>query len=523
MRALLRTSLAALATLAAVGCQDLELKNPNAPDATRALTNATAIEAIAGGTIRTFFNTYHGLDATGPLSTMAQSHTASWNNFNMNFYSSLDADGTRGTRGWQNDPALSGRTSVEWFWQGYYSAASSARDVLVAIRINNLAFDSTAAQRRAEAVAELMLGAALGQIALNYDKGYYLDENTNLLALQYIDRKALRDSAVKKLRNAATLANATAFNLPNGWTNGGGSYTNITVARLANTLAAMTLAYWPRDNGENAAINWALVDTLAAAGITDDFVIVGDGCDAFCPEMHSWTNDIFGIRVHTRVSNLLDPATQANPYPTDGNPQPNSTDARLGDGSFGPAATDNSDFPGDYGTVPKTANAGTDFAWSAYEAFFPSRGQYHQSNLTHIRYDLSGTQSPTSIYYGFGPVPLVMAAQNDLIRAEAIIRRGGALSTAAALINGTRVGRGNLSPATAGDGAAVLNQYLNYENEIELLSQGASVYYNRRRSVTGLLAGTPLEMPVPAKELGVKVEALYSFGGANPLKSPTPP
>ena len=47
VRALLRTTLAALATLAAVGCQDLEIKNPNAPDATRALSNPTAIEAIA--------------------------------------------------------------------------------------------------------------------------------------------------------------------------------------------------------------------------------------------------------------------------------------------------------------------------------------------------------------------------------------------------------------------------------------------------------------------------------------------
>ena len=41
--------------------------------------------------------------------------------------------------------------------------------------------------------------------------------------------------------------------------------------------------------------------------------------------------------------------------------------------------------------------------------------------------------------------------------------------------------------------------------------------------IGGLRAGTPHEMPVPAKELGVKSEALYTFGGAtNPLNSVKP-
>lgn len=517
MRTLTRKGIVALGALVALGCNSLDVTNPNAPDARRALSDPDAIESIAGGTLITFYNTYNGLSAVGPLTTQARSHTASWNNYNMNFYSSVDADGTRNTRSWQNNPAAAGRTSIEWYWEGFYSVASSAMDVLIAIRNNGLVIGDAARTARAEAVAELMLGATLGQIALNYDKGYFLDENADLGALAYIDRAALRDSAVLKLQSAAAIANANTFTVPDAWHGNGGDYTNTDIARLANTMAAMTLAYWPRTDAENASVNWSQVATLAAAGLTDDFVFVGDGCASICPEMQSWTNDIFGIRVHTRVANLLDPATQATPYPEGGNAQPNSPDRRLGDGSFGTL-----DMEGDYGTVAKTANAGTDFAWSAYEAFFASRGQYHQSSIGHIRWDASGTQSLDAIYFGYGPVPLIMAAQNDLIRAEALARQGTDLATAATLINNTRVTRGGLSAATAGEGAASLLDKILYENEIELLSQGASVFYVRRRVANGLLVGTPREMPVPAKELGVKNEALYTWGGSGPANSPTP-
>lgn len=517
MRTLTRKGIVALGALVALGCNSLDVTNPNAPDARRALSDPDAIESIAGGNLITFFNTYNGLQAVGPLTTQARSHTASWNNFNMNFYSSVDADGTRNTRSWQNNPAAAGRTSIEWYWEGYYSVASSAMDVLIAIRNNDLVIGNAARTARAEAVAELMLGASLGQIALNYDKGYFLDENADLGALAYMDRAELRDSAIVKLQSAAAIATANTFSIPDAWHGDGGDYTNMDIARLANTLAAMTLAYWPRTDAENSTVNWGQVATFAAAGLTNDFVFVGDGCASICPGMQSWTNDIFGIRVHTRVSNLLDPVTQATPYPSGGNPQPNSPDRRLGDGSFGTAAME-----GDYGTVARTANAGTDFAWSGYEAFFASRGQYHQSNLTHIRWDASGTQDLNSIYSAFGPVPLIMRAQNDLIRAEALARTNTNLATAATLINNTRVTRGGLSPATAGEGAASLLNKILYENEIELLSQGASTFYIRRRVANGLIVGTPREMPVPAKELGVKNEALYTWGGTGPANSPTP-
>jgi hypothetical protein len=149
---------------------------------------------------------------------------------------------------------------------------------------------------------------------------------------------------------------------------------------------------------------------------------------------------------------------------------------------------------------------------------------YHQSNIGHVRYDKSGEQSPNAIYGGFGVAPVISRHQNDLLWAEAELRRsGGNLTTAANLINNTRVDRGGLSAATAAEGQASLLQKLIYEQEIELLGLGSVSYYQRRRVPNGLLTGTPREMPVPAKELAVKNQAFYTFGGTGAANSPTPP
>lgn len=514
---------AAAGAILLAGCNSLDVENPNAPDANRALADPAAIEAVAGGTLRTWFNTWDGMEGGGPLVTMAQTYSASWNNYNMNFYSSIDADGTRNTRPYQNDLASAGRTTMIGYWEGYYSAISSANDVLKAIRKNNLVISNAANTKRAETIAQLMQGAGLMGIALNYDKGYVIDENSDLAALEYKTRKEVRDAAVAALERAATLAAASTFTTPSGWTNGT-SYTNVQIAQIARTMAAMTLAYYPRTATENDAVDWGKVAQLASQGISSgtafDFNFTGDGCNAWCHDMLYWFNAFDGGRVSTRVGALLDPVTQKHPYPAGGNPKPNSPDKRLGDGSFGP---DDADFAGYFGTNPKTAKAGTDFVYSREEIFRPDRGMYHQSNIGHIRYDKSGEQSPNGIYGGYGVAPIMTRHQNDLLWAEGELRRsGGNLATAAALINKSRVDRGGLSAATAGEGAASLVQKLIYEQEVELLGLGAVPYYQRRRVPNGLLTGTPREMPVPAKELGVKGQAFYTFGGTNPANSNAP-
>ena len=146
------------------------------------------------------------------LVTQAQTFSASWNNWNMNFYSSVDADGKRLTRPWQNDPAAAGRT-VDRSSVGQdvrddlgVRQTCSRRSASTSVVMNN-----AADTKRAEAIAELMLGASLSYIALNYDKGYIVDETVDVTTLQYSNRKQMRDAAIAKLQSAATIAGANTF------------------------------------------------------------------------------------------------------------------------------------------------------------------------------------------------------------------------------------------------------------------------------------------------------------------------
>lgn len=493
------------ALMALSGCVDLDVANPNAPDTERALSDGPSVAAVLAGTYRVWLNTTQGMESAGPLTTMADSYSASWNNFNMRIYSSHPRES------WQNTTASSAVTAIEHRWYGYYSALSSANDVLIAIRDREIEVNSPEETKMSEAGALLMQGMTLGYLALTYDRAFIAIETSDLASLELSDRAEVLTAALAKIDEAIAIAEANSFTTPTSWTNGI-SFTEDEFARLANSFAARLLAYYPRDAAENAAVDWARVASYASQGISSgtpfDFAFRGDGCISWCDELKLWSNDISTERMDTRVANLLDPATQQHPWPNpNGNPPPNSPDDRLGDGSFGGPAQQSP-----FGTIPATANAGTDYAWSSQAIFIPARGQYHQSNIGQIRYEYAGFTDLAGTGGGFGTVPQMLAAENDLLWAEGLIRSGGDLTLASNLINNTRVGRGGLPAVSAATGVPGLLAALQYEQDIELPGTDV-VFYNRRR-IDGLQPLTPRHMPIPAKELGVLQLELYTFGGA---------
>src|SRR5438445_12771794 len=119
-----------------------------------------------------------------------------------------------------------------------------------------------------------------------------------------------------------------------------------------------------------------------------------------------------------------------------------------------------------------------------------TRGSWHQSPLGQIRYDSlpgcgdnpQGSSSPGKLN-----APMVLAAENDLILAEALIRGPTPnLAQAAILINNTRVGRRGLTPSTG------TLADLQYEQDVELLGSNTAPYYNQRR-IDNLEPPTPHE------------------------------
>jgi len=141
----------------------------------------------------------------------------------------------------------------------------------------------------------------------------------------------------------------------------------------------------------------------------------------------------------------------------------------------------------------------------------PGRGIYMQSDWFHSRYLFTaGGQSGAYT----GNVPYLLAAESDLIRAEALIRSGGSLQTAADLINRTRVVRGQLTPVTAADGTDGLLNAISYERDVELTNtSGTTLYWRRAVTDQPIQPGTPCQIPIPAKELETLGLPIYTFGG----------
>ncbi|HEV8509095.1 MAG TPA: hypothetical protein VGQ48_01425 [Gemmatimonadales bacterium] len=526
--------IAGLVVVIAMAACDLNVGNPNAPDAPRAFSDPAGLEQLLSGAIRTWVETRENYFLMG-LNAQADNYTASWNNAAMRFYSSVGSD-CPSRCGWTNSstaPEAAGGPTVEAAWYGYHTVLSSANDVLGAVG-RGICFDDdcsvdSSKTYRAIALAKMLQGMALGGISMLYDSGFAVDETTDLSnprALPFASRAAVRDFALQKFNDAYAAAGNAVWNSDNDWFGlGGKTYSSVQIQQLIRTMQAELIALWPRNGAENAAADWASVVAYASQGVSSGtpydwsyFVDINAAeCGSFC--IKAWGNSVGTVRVDTRVAAML-ASNHADPWPDPGgNPCPTiSADRRVGDGSWGPE----DDFNG-YATTAATANAGTDFACSGVAPFNPARGQYHQSNLAHIRYNhLGGTgerlpegdpDCPLSAPCdGSGDDPLYTTQMNDLLWAEGLIRSGGDKNLAATLINNSRVGRGGLTGVSGADADTVLFDALHYEQEIEFMGQGTTPLFNRRRSGT-LIAGTPRQMPVPAKEMDVLLREVYTFGG----------
>ena len=120
----------------------------------------------------------------------------------------------------------------------------------------------------------------------------------------------------------------------------------------------------------------------------------------------------------------------------------------------------------------------------------------------------------------------------DMLMAEGLLRTGGSPQTIADLINKTRVTNGELNPATAADplGAstdgpshldgASLWAKMKYEKQWETMSTSSGIEFFDDRGWGDLVSGTPVQFPVPGKELETLGLQLYTFGGGGDSSAP---
>jgi len=483
----------------AAGCADLAVENKNSPTTEDVLSDPSDVESLVQGGFVSWWQAGTAL-YMGGVRVGADVYTSSYGNFDMR------NQGEEPRIPYNNSPtAGSGSKNVtERPWYSNYGVLADANDFLNVLNSQDgFVIPSTETgtsdedyTTMVEAAAYLLQGLTLGDIGLYFDQAFIFDENTDLSSLELVPYTDVLAAADAKLQLAKTTASGlSGVTLGDNYING---YNDMDMAtefvELVNSLRARYMVLGARNPAETDAVDWNSVKGLAEDGLTYDFSPEGD--DNFWynyimlftdAELGNW------IRVDQRIVNLMDPSQPAA-YPEDGTilGEASSDDARLE----------------------------SDFVYFASVPFPPDRGLWFFGNYSPDRYPEMSFYNPPGT---LGPMPHILKAENDLMYAEAVSRTNSTAeySAAAQAINNTRVDRGTLDPITVADFATTAAMdAIRYEREIEMFQSGFMYAYGDRRRFGELQSGTPEHFPVPAEELLLLQEVLYTFGGESNAGDP---
>ncbi len=498
------------------GCMDLDVTNPNVPDRERVLSRADEVETLVASSFRQVYNRAQENYPNLALGAMADNITGGFFDYSV-------ADVSNEPRTAWNNSSLNTRSGLaENPWYDMYGVISSVNDALTAID-QGLVIGDAARTARARAFAKMVQGIAHGYLAMLYDQALVVDENTDLEALDptvFAPYTEVAAAALAMLDESIALSQATSFQVPGSvdWINGI-TLSNTDLARVASSYAARILAYTPRTPAERAAVNWSQVLARVDAGMQYD--LAPDGLLAV------WESNMRRLfaRVRTRPGDhvrvdyyALGPGDTSGGFQTwhatpSANRQPfqMSTPDRRTQGAASATAL------GKYFGLNKNS------IWSA------DRGTHRWSWYYFLRSGAGDT-------YYLGPQPTMTKVEMDLLKAEALIRLNRA-AEAVTLINLSRQANGQLPPVTV-DGPPAGNDCvprkvvsgacgslwdaLMYEKNLEMTGIEGSVSWWDARGWGTLQEGTPVQLPIPGRELENLALPVYTFGGNAGGGAPAP-
>jgi len=482
-----------IATCMLISCADLETVNLNNADIDKALGNPNEWEAIIQGQFNPLWHATQlwRSGAAFTMGTVADAVTSSWGNFGMRDMSSEPRIRIN------NSETYTYAYFIEYPYYNFFSVIGTVNDIL-----KKIAEDPSVAPQDAngevitgklQSVGHFLQGAAFGNLALMYDKAQFADETSDPLTapeLPFDDYNTLMDKALGKLDQAVSEAQAAPDFTVGYWN--GLSLTKEEFIAVIRTMQARFVAYKSRTPAENDSNDWGRVMSFARQGIQSDFVVTGDG-NLWWDAYKYYGSEPIWSRADYRVMQAL-ASNIPGRFPEDGShPFPIHAPEDVID-----------------------QRIDTDFTYAETIFFRANRGLYHFSHYHHTRY--------FDHYPGAtGPMPHILKAENDLLIAEALVRTGGDRAEAAALINATRVDRGGLPALDGSESDADMITAILHERYVELmLTAGGLPFFDRRRVAdddgsfapySGLQPGTFRQMPIPAKELNVLEEEIYTFGG----------
>jgi hypothetical protein len=501
-----KVALALATALAAGGCQDLAVTNPNVPDRERATRQATSVESFVASAFRTWWpEAGHDDYPAWAFSTIAHEVTSGFADFGQ---LELSAEPRSA---WNNSPVNARNDVSESPWYDLYGTISAVNDALIAIDSGLVIGDATRTART-RAVGKFIQGISHGYLGLYFDKAFVVDEKLALDTLknpQFTPYPQVVAAAITQLDTAIAVAQRNSFTLPvESWLFQ--AMTRDQFVRLANSFAARLMVYSARTRAERAAVNWQEVVRRIDAGVQQDFApvaqpdILWDDWKRLVARVRSGPPSDFG-----RPSIwLLGPADSTNGFVNWVN-TPN--DNRV---AFQIRTKDRRIHPAGQPTQP-----GKYVGYNASNIFAASRGTYRFSHYFFRRFG-------TGTSWQSGPQPALTVTEMDLLKAEALIRLNRA-AEAVPLINKSRVANGELPPVTV-DGppnepgcvprklngqCGSLWDALRYEKRIEGLGVSGVIAFFDARGWQTLAQNSITQLPVPGRELATLQLDLYTFGG----------
>jgi hypothetical protein len=472
----------ALVAVLISGCESLDVKNENDPDFATAVSRPADVKGVAGGLINSWYTTTMAYEGPGlALYVGSDAGTCSHGNMAMRDFS------YEPRIAWDNTPSYGNAAVTETYYKELYATLSSANDVLKKVVVEGMKIEADNGSDETpmvQAVAYLAQALSIGYIGLFFDKGFVVDETTDLAGeVPAVSYHELMAAAVSSLDKCIALCESNTFTFPASWIPGV-TYTQKEVGELANTMAARFLSYGPRNKTENDAVDWAKVLAYANKGLTYDFSPVNDAYVSWYGEYQDYANAAGWGRTDMRLVNMMDPAFPSR--------------WTLGADQWAalpPPTTSHKDGVDD--------RIFTDFEYLSSCTFRVERGYYHYSCYRYKAFESFHSD-------GIGPMPCVKKAENDMLKAEALLHTSNVEGAAAIVNAGTRVTRGKLAPVEAVENKVA--QAIFHERHIELYCTSCGTQFCIMRKADLLQPGTPLHFPIPGAQLQVNLMDPDSFG-----------
>ena len=224
----------------------------NDPDSERTLSEPADVVSLIAGSYNTWFQgVYHWGGPGTFLSNQAFQHAAPWANLGMEQYGRLPRMSI------QNDVADPYFTYVTRVWYYSHRAMAAVNDGLRALGDPDMASAVGEAEvARLRAYGRFVQGLSLATVALFYDRGFVVDETTDLDEPQEpLAYPALMEAASEFFDEALSISDAGSFTLPFDWMSA--DVNSADLARVVRSYRARFRAQVARTPEERGAVDWS--------------------------------------------------------------------------------------------------------------------------------------------------------------------------------------------------------------------------------------------------------------------------